>query len=122
MNPPSLFIACTECDCPLNENRRCRSSFISVDENGYCTIRNNGPYDPKSLTDNYVEVIECLCQRCQWWEIDEAHNVGRCGFNTELAFLTDRDLETGTPRSRCREIVGQIEPPKMSRSANPATP
>jgi hypothetical protein len=121
MAPPSQFISCTEHRCPMNQERRCRSAFISVDENGCCTIRNNGPYNPRSQTDNYVEITECLCQKCQWWEVDEAARLGKCGFNCALAFLIGDD-ENGIPYSRCREISSQIEPPKLSRTANTATP
>ena len=113
----SQFVSCTDEGCPLNQNRRCHSLLISVDEAGCCTIRNNGPHDPKSPTENYVEITECLCQKCQFWELDESTRLGKCGFNASLAFLGMKG-ETGA-YSRCKEISGQVEPPKFSRPSTP---
>jgi len=119
MAAPSCFVACTDLECPLNEDRKCRSTFLSIDELGCCVLRNNGPYDPKSPTDNYVEIAECLCQKCEFWELDEALGIGKCGRAADLSFMGERDSE-GFPYCVCREIAGQINPPKFSRGT--ATP
>jgi len=99
------FVSCSVSTCPLNESKQCRAPFLMVDLNGNCALLKTGPYDNKSLIENYVEVKECNCKRCNYWERNEASGLGKCG-NTEPLHFDKRD-----EKAKCHAVETQIEEP-----------
>ncbi len=87
------FIICTDINCPMNEGQECHSPFIFANENGECSIKDNGPYDNKSLTTNYVEVKECLCCDCIYWKegLLNGEPIGLCDYGSDLTFDIQKD-------------------------------
>lgn len=108
---PVYFVACTDITCPLNQDRQCRAPFISIDSDGKCMIREGGPFHGKSPTEKHVEIIECQCQKCHHWELDEATNIGACGLRADLFFRQEigKDSVLGPPS--CNEYSKQVNPP-----------
>ena len=84
---PMQFVSCNDESCPFNTQRTCRAPWLTVDENGKCMIRENGPFTTPSATEQYVEIRSCSCQKCNNWEVDEATGVGTCGLRDSLAFV-----------------------------------
>lgn len=108
------FIACTDSTCPMNEDKQCRSPFIMVDEEGFCSLRKtSGPFDAKSLTENYVDLRECKCYGCDHWELDEATGYGVCGLHEDL-FFSIRQMANGDAFPKCMAFDKQIDPPKFT--------
>ena len=95
------FVACSDEKCPMNQERQCRASLISVDEDGLCLVRNLPP-SPKAGTEGYVELAECRCTSCIYWEIDEIEELGKCSLGTDLHF---------TMRNSCHDYEKQIKEP-----------
>jgi hypothetical protein len=118
------FVACACLDCPMNEGKQCRAPFIFVDKNGLCTIKDNGPYDNKSAMERYVDLQECHCDRCRHWEMDEATQMGQCGFRSDLFFNKEvSTLVSGSGAeqrvsSKCEEFAKQIPEPGFSTTVN----
>lgn len=108
---PMQFVACGDESCPLNESKSCRAPFIAIDENGQCMIRENGPFLNKSQTENYVEIRECRCQKCNHWEKDQATEVGTCGLREDLFFNSFKNEALGP---KCSALEKQIEKPGFS--------
>lgn len=105
------FVACSETSCPMNCDKQCRAPFLMVDENGYCMIRDGGPYDNKAATESYVDIRECRCKSCNHWEKDESGvvPVGVCGLGSDLFFsLRSKD---GNPASICSDFDKQVDQP-----------
>lgn len=114
---PLAFVACNDTACPLNEGKQCRAPFIAVNEHGICIIRDSGPHHNKSETERYVEIMECQCQKCNHWEVDEAKNVGSCGFRDKL-FFNQFKLADGTyGPPTCNEIAKQISQPGFPKNS-----
>ena len=105
------FVSCADESCPFNEGKGCRAPFIAINELGQCMIREGGPFENKSATENYVEIKECRCQKCNFWELDEAINVGRCGLGENLFFMQYKDLQLGP---KCNVFDKQIPEPGFS--------
>ena len=101
------FVSCNLTSCPLNEQRQCRSPFLMVDIDGKCAISENGPFDNKSAIENYVEVKECNCKRCNFWERNEVTGLGKCG-NTEPLHFNDRNK-----KASCNGFETQIDEPSF---------
>lgn len=108
---PMQFVACGDESCPMNEGRTCRAPFIAIDDEGRCMIREGGPFTLKSSTENYVEIRECRCQKCNFWELDEANLVGACGLRENLFFEQHKDQPLGP---KCSAFEKQIEKPGFS--------
>lgn len=115
------FISCNAEECPLNEDKQCRAPWIVADESGKCLIRANGPYDGKSETEKYVDLMECRCEQCRHWERDQSTLLGQCGLGTDLFFNlkwveNPADPENPTPVGPvCNDYDKQIsEPPPYS--------
>ena len=109
MNPQ--FVSCSDQSCPFNEQKGCRSPFIIVVENGKCSIRESGPFDNKASIETYVDIKECRCQKCHHWELDEATNIGRCGFADSLFFNQYRNEPLGPI---CNTFEKQVQQPGFS--------
>lgn len=105
------FVSCGDQSCPFNESKTCMAPFIAINEQGFCMIREGGPFDNKAQSENYVEIKECRCQKCNYWELDEAINVGRCGFGEKLFFVQYKDAPLGP---KCNTFDKQIEQPGFS--------
>lgn len=99
------FVSCSMTSCQLNEMRQCRAPFLMVDINGDCVILESGPHDNKSQVENYVEVKECNCKRCNYWERNEVNGLGKCG-NTEPLHFGNR-----LTKSKCHSVELQIDEP-----------
>lgn len=100
------FVSCNLTTCPLNEQRQCRSPFLMVDLDGKCVIPATGTHDTKSPIENYVEVKECNCKRCDYWVRNEVSGLGQCGNTEPLHFnLRNQDLAV------CNTYENQIEEP-----------
>lgn len=112
------FISCTATDCPLNCDKQCRAPYIMVDEAGKCAIRDGGPYLGKSAIENYVDLRECKCSSCSFWERNEVSQLGQCGFRADLAFSYKKGTDQKTTEGPfCRERQKQIDsPPPFSTS------
>jgi len=101
------FISCLATSCPLNEDKQCRSPSITVDADGKCMIRDAGPYNAKSETENYVNLQNCSCKGCRHWEGDDSDTVGQCGFRENLFF----SLLEGEEIPTCDEFQRRIGQP-----------
>lgn len=111
---PMQFVSCNDITCPLNEGKQCRAPFIAVGVDGKCLIRDNGPLDGKSETEKYVEIRTCQCQKCNYWELDEARNVGSCGLRESLFFSQDRNEDKTLGKPECDTYKKQISQPGFS--------
>ena len=105
------FVSCSDDSCPLNVDKQCRAAFIAIGDDGKCMIRDGGPFDNKSPTESYVEILECRCQKCNHWELDEEHNMGSCGLRDSLFFDKPR-MSSAAPK--CSIIAKQITQPGFS--------
>lgn len=105
------FVSCSDESCPFNEGKNCRAKLIAINELGQCMIRENGPFSDKSQTEQYVEIRECRCQKCNHWELDEELNVGRCGLADSLHFMQHKDEQLGP---KCIVFEKQITQPGFS--------
>src|ERR1039457_5376487 len=87
------FINCTEDSCVFNNKNlhQCQASFIFLNNNGECCIRDNT--ENNSFNSSYVEFRECLCTRCHFFEKKTIMNneVGCCEYGNELSFDIQRD-------------------------------
>ena len=101
------FVTCGDESCPFNENKTCRAPFIAINELGLCMIREGGPFKDKSDVDKYVEIRECRCQKCNFWELDEALNIGRCGLGDPLFFNQTENSPLGPKCSTYEKQIGQ---------------
>lgn len=105
---PMQFITCSDEGCPFNKDKSCRAPFVMIDDNGRCLIRDHGPFTFKSETEQYVEIRECRCQKCNHWELDESINMGTCGLRENLHFIQHKDEPVGP---KCSNFEKQIEQP-----------
>lgn len=111
MNGPMQFVACNDITCPFNQTKQCRAPFIAIGPDGKCLIRDGGPFENKSETEKYVEIRTCLCQKCNYWELDEARQVGSCGFREDLFFSQARDEDKALGKPECDTYKKQISQP-----------
>jgi hypothetical protein len=74
-------------------------------------IRVGGPFENKSQTEQYVEIRECRCQKCNSWELDEVMNIGVCGLRADLFFAQYKNEELGP---KCNVFDKQIATPGFS--------
>jgi len=109
--PTMQFISCSDESCPFNEGKSCRAPFIAINEVGKCMIREDGPFVNKAPTENYVEIRECRCQKCNHWELDEALNIGRCGLGESLFMVQYKNEPLGP---KCNTFTKQIAQPGFS--------
>lgn len=88
------FISCTITSCPWNETKQCRSPSIIVNKHGICDTKNNYNEKYKMLSDGYVEIIECLNEECDHWELDCSTRKGKCvvGIITEMSFIEKKNI------------------------------
>ena len=86
------FVSCNDESCPLNEGKNCRASWLMVDEDGKCAIRDQC-HDEKSTIETYVDLKECRCESCNNWELDEASQIGQCGLREDLFFRLKKTLK-----------------------------
>lgn len=107
---PMQFVSCSDVSCPFNELKQCRAPFIAIDEQGLCVIKEGGPFGNKSQTERYVEIKECRCQLCNYWELDDSTNIGSCGLRENLHFEARKDLVG----PKCSTYDKQIEKPGFS--------
>jgi hypothetical protein len=89
----------------MNDQKQCRAPFIFVDKDGSCMIRSQGPFENKSEMERYVDLQECHCKKCRHWEVDEATDMGQCGFRAPLFF---------DKAGKCDEFAKQVEEPGFS--------
>lgn len=109
------FVTCNETTCPFNEGRECRASFLMIDSNGKCVIKDKGPFDGKAVTQNYVDIRECRCKVCNHWEKDELTEIGQCGLRDSLHFnqrKVDPNQPTGPSQAACSTFEQQVEQPE----------
>jgi len=99
------FVSCSVETCPLNTSRQCRAPFLMVDISGNCVIKDKGPHDNKSTTEKYVDIKECNCKKCYYWERNEFTGLGKCGNNDPLHF------EKRDEKAKCKAIDSQIDEP-----------
>lgn len=77
-----------------------------VDQDGRCIVRHDGPHENKSVTDNYVEIRECSCQKCNHWELENDGETGKCGLGAGLA-LVDKSEDHGPICSDYKKQIGE---------------
>jgi hypothetical protein len=97
----------------MNEDKQCRAPLITVDENGFCTVKNEGPHENKSDIERHVEIRECKCKECDSWEEDFDTDLGRCGLEDRLSF-------TGRPKDTNEEDQHEAEMRKESKAISEA--
>ena len=103
------FVSCSDSACPMNSDKQCRAPLITVDDEGLCTIKEKGPFNGKSASEKHVEILECVCQKCDAWELDEASNIGSCGLRAPLAFEKARDADGEVLKCpKCNDYARQI--------------
>lgn len=102
---PMRFVSCTDADCPLNESNVCRASFIRIGNSGRCKAKKDHVSQPKSQTDQYVEIQECQCQKCDHWEFDQSTGAGSCALGNDLVFLKTSNSPL------CNDYMKQIDSP-----------
>ena len=103
------FVSCSDTSCPMNADKQCRAPLITVDDEGLCAIKEKGPFNGKAPSEKHVEILECLCQKCDAWELDEASNIGSCGLRTPLFFEKARDADGELLKCpKCNDYAKQI--------------
>lgn len=105
---PMQFVGCSDESCPFNLSKTCRAPYIAIDEEGRCMIREGGPFTTPSPTEQYVEIRECRCQKCNSWELDEETGIGTCGLRDSLVFIQQKDQQVGP---KCTVFEKQISQP-----------
>jgi len=96
------FVTCSVTSCPSNKSKACRAKRIQVSETGVCLSFNQDV--DQSQTENYVNVESCSCHKCDFWEVDEATNAGKCGAASQQLHFE------GTPPT-CLNFKTQIGQP-----------
>lgn len=104
------FVTCNETTCPFNENRECRASFLMIDKDGKCAIRDKGPFDGKAQTQGYVDIRECRCKGCNHWEEDDLTKIGQCGLRESL-HLNSRKVDDKLTAA-CSAFEKQVAQPE----------
>lgn len=112
-----VFVACNADECPFNLDRQCRSSSISVGDNGICMNRSS-PKGEISPTEGYVEIKTCTNHACDHWEENPSSGKGQCGLYENLFFRNPKTKPGQAPVGPfCNAFETQIaEPPNYSAS------
>lgn len=109
------FISCGDTGCPMNEGKTCRARFIFVGGDGECRLKKEGPHKDKAPIEGYVELRECRCSTCNYWELDEATQVGQCAAREDLFFFISKaDLAREDSSPVCNNFRAQISQPGFS--------
>lgn len=101
------FVTCSVVSCPSNSLKTCRAKSLTVGSTGECQACNQQV--DRSVTDNYVDVEACACQKCDHWELDEATNRGKCGASSPLHFTNTNSIPI------CMDFKKQIGQPGFVR-------
>jgi hypothetical protein len=92
--------------------KTCRSRAIFVGDDGACRVKKEGPHGNKAEIEGYVDLRECRCSRCNYWELDERTQIGQCGAREDLFFfMARRDAEQGESSPVCNNFRKQIDQP-----------
>jgi hypothetical protein len=105
----TTFVTCSVTSCPSNSYKTCRAKKLTVGATGDCQAFNQAV--DRSITDNYVEVEACTCQKCDHWELDEATSRGKCGSSSPLHFAATPAGSADEITPVCMDFKTQIGQP-----------